>query len=84
MPGGSPHAAVLRRRAVRMVAEAPPGHPTEWATIDVVATGLAIGTAETLRQARVDEGSGRRQGARCSPKRSASALAAFWPTGGSR
>ncbi|QFY05351.1 IS3 family transposase [Nonomuraea phyllanthi] len=61
MPGKSPYPAELRRRAVRMVAEVRPDYPTEWATINAVATKLGIGTAETLRtwvrQAQIDEGS---------------------------
>lgn len=61
MPGESPYPAELRRRAVPMVAEAWPDYPTEWATIDAVATKLGIGTAGTLRtwvcQAQIDEGS---------------------------
>ncbi|MEV0348922.1 IS3 family transposase [Nonomuraea sp. NPDC050680] len=61
MPGKSPYPAELRRRAVRMVAELRPDYPTEWATINAVATKLGIGTAETLRtwvrQAQIDEGS---------------------------
>ena len=44
-----------------MVAEVRPHYPTEWATINAVATKLGIGTAETLRtwvrQAQIDEGS---------------------------
>ncbi|MEO3795821.1 transposase [Nonomuraea sp. B10E15] len=44
-----------------MVAEVRPDYPTEWATINAVATKLGIGTAETLRtwvrQAQIDEGS---------------------------
>ncbi|RBQ12162.1 hypothetical protein DP939_44250 [Spongiactinospora rosea] len=60
MPGKSPYPAELRRRAVRMVAEVRPDYPTEWATINAVATKLGIGTAETLRswvrQAQIDEG----------------------------
>lgn len=47
MPGKSPYPAELRRRAVRMVAEVRPDYPTEWATINAVATKLGIGTAET-------------------------------------
>ncbi|MFC7585690.1 IS3 family transposase [Nonomuraea antimicrobica] len=61
MPGKSPYPDELRRRAVRMVAEVRPDYPTEWATINAVATKLGIGTAETLRtwvrQAQIDEGS---------------------------
>ncbi|PZG28665.1 IS3 family transposase [Spongiactinospora gelatinilytica] len=61
MPGKSPYPAELRRRAVRMVTEVRPDYPTEWATINAVATKLGIGTAETLRtwvrQAQIDEGS---------------------------
>jgi transposase len=61
MPGKSPYPAELRRRAVRMVAEVRPDYPTEWATINAVATKLGIGTAETLRtwvrQAQIDDGS---------------------------
>jgi transposase len=61
MPGKCPYLAELRRRAVRMVAEVRPDYPTEWATINAVATKLGIGTAETLRtwvrQAQIDEGS---------------------------
>jgi transposase len=52
--------AELRERAVRMVAEMRPNHPTEWATINAVAKKLGIGTAETLRkwvrQAQIDAG----------------------------
>jgi transposase len=44
-----------------MVAEVRPDYPTEWATINAVATKLGIGAAETLRtwvrQAQIDEGS---------------------------
>lgn len=65
MPGKSPYPAELRRRAVRMVTEVRPDYPTEWATINAVATklgiGIGTGTAETprtgVRQAQVDEGS---------------------------
>jgi transposase len=52
--------AELRERAVRLVAEVRPDHPTEWAAICSVAQKLGIGTAETLRkwvrQAEVDAG----------------------------
>ncbi|SNS01113.1 transposase [Streptosporangium subroseum] len=56
----SPYPAELCKRAVRMVAEARPDYPTEWAAINAVAAKLGIGTAETLRkwirQAQIDEG----------------------------
>ena len=42
--------AELRERAVRLVAEVRPDHPTEWAAICSVAEKLGIGTAETLRK----------------------------------
>jgi transposase len=52
--------AELRERAVRLVAEVRPEHPTEWAAICSVAGKLGIGSAETLRkwvrQAGVDAG----------------------------
>ncbi|MEV4018327.1 hypothetical protein AB0J35_48320, partial [Nonomuraea angiospora] len=45
----SPYPPELRERAVRMVAEIRPNHPTEWAAMKAVAAKLGIGTAETVR-----------------------------------
>ena len=39
----------LRERAVRMVAEARPKYPSQWAAITAVTGMLGIGTPETLR-----------------------------------
>ena len=54
----------LRERAVRLVAEARPAHPTEWAAIGAVAAKLGIGSAETLRKwvRRAEIDAGRRPG----------------------
>jgi transposase len=50
----------LRERAVRMVAQVRPEHPSDWPAIRAVAEKLGIGTAQTLRkwvrQAEVDAG----------------------------
>lgn len=50
----------LRERAVRMVAETRPDHPTEWAAMRSVAEKLGVGSAETVRKwvrtAQVDAG----------------------------
>jgi transposase len=50
----------LRDRAVAMVREVRPDHPSEYAAIKAVAAKLGIGTAETLRkwirQADIDAG----------------------------
>ncbi len=62
----SPYPAELRERAVRMVAEIRPNHPTEWAAMKAVAAKLGIGATETVRtwvrKAEVD--AGRRPGVR--------------------
>ena len=47
--GRSKYSAELRERAVGMVAEVRASYGLQWAAIDVVATKLGIGTAETLR-----------------------------------
>jgi len=50
----------LRERAVRMVAEATPDYPSQWAAMAAVAQKLGIGSTETLRkwvrQAEIDAG----------------------------
>ncbi len=50
----------LRERAVGMVAEVRPDHPSEWAAVESVAQKLGIGSAQTLmnwiRKAQVDSG----------------------------
>ncbi len=55
-----PYPPELRERAVRMVHESTPAHPSQWAAIKAVADKLGIGTAETLRlwvrQSEIDEG----------------------------
>ncbi|WP_418896307.1 IS3 family transposase [Streptomyces cupreus] len=52
----SQYPLVLRRRAVRMVAEVRPEYDTEWAAMKAVAAKLGIGTTETLRKwVRQDE-----------------------------
>lgn len=56
--------AELRERAVRMVAEVRPDHPSEWAAIGPVAQKLGIGSSETLRKwiCQVDVDGGIRPG----------------------
>ncbi len=44
----SPYPPELRERAVRMVAEARPDYPAEWAAIKAVAAKLGTGAAETV------------------------------------
>ena len=50
----------LRERAVRLVEEGRPGHPSDWAAIESVASKLGIGSAQTLlnwvRKVQVDAG----------------------------
>lgn len=57
---GTHYPAELRERAIRMVAETMPDHPTEFAAIRSVAEKLGIGSAETVRKwvrrAQVDGG----------------------------
>jgi transposase len=59
MSGSSRFTAEQRARAVRLVAEARPGYPSEWAAIGSVAAKLGT-SAETVRkwvrQAEVDGG----------------------------
>ena len=56
----SPYPPELRRRAVRMVTEVRPDHPSEWSAMKAVATELGVKHAETVRsrvrQAEVDAG----------------------------
>ena len=56
----SSYPAELRERAVRMVAESKADYDSEYEAIQVVATKLGIGTAETLRKwirrAEIDAG----------------------------
>ena len=62
MPGNTTrrYPPELRERAVRMVAEIRPEHPSEWAAMAVVADLLGVGTPETVRnwvrQAEIDTG----------------------------
>ena len=60
MGRGSHYPRELRERAVRMVAETTPDHPTEWAAMRSVAEKLGIGSTETVRKwvrtAQVDAG----------------------------
>jgi len=50
----------LRERAVGMVTEVRPAHPSDWAAVESVAQKLGIGSAQTLenwiRKAQVDSG----------------------------
>lgn len=50
----------LRERAVRLVEEVRPEHPSDWAAIESVASKLGIGSAQTLlnwvKKAQVDGG----------------------------
>jgi transposase len=50
----------LRERAIRLVEEVRPGHASEWAAIESVASNLGIGSAQTVhnwvRKAQVDAG----------------------------
>lgn len=59
----------VRERAIRLVMEQRPTHPSEWAALQAVATKLGT-TAETLRkwvrQAERDTGQRRIRAARCS------------------
>jgi transposase len=63
--GRGPHyPAELRERAIRMVAETTPDHPTEFAAIRSVAEKLGIGSPETVRKwvRRSQVDAGRRPG----------------------
>ena len=60
MARGQTYPRELRDRAVRLVAESRPDHPSEWEAMRSVATKLGIGTTETVRKwvraAEVDGG----------------------------
>ncbi len=60
MSRGKHYPPELRERAVRMVAETTPDHPTEWAAMRSVAEKLGVGSTETVRKwvraAQVDAG----------------------------
>jgi transposase len=60
MSTGSRYPRELRERAVRMVHEALPNHPSMRATLSAVSSKLGVGSSETVRkwvvQAEIDSG----------------------------